>query len=422
MTGVISAFEYDLLGDENAKISGVVPLPSEVFKYLEAMALSEYGCQFLKVTARNNQRLLQVQNYAGMLFTPLGHQLEILPKVGRNLTKEKARETLVTMLSYLSGFRHIQTQESSVQTYSRPLLEIFISQFLQSLSLLLKKGLRSDYREHSDNLTFMKGRLNVSAQLRHNVIHRDKFFVSYEEYSPDNAANRLLHSALNKLSKMQLAAENQQWIQELRFVFDDIPVSRDIDADISQLRFGRNMVHYETPVEWAKLILTGMSPMALQGEAKSLSLLFPMEVVFESFVAQTIADELPPGLTVKSQFSGLSLVRHQEKDLFSLRPDLVIQKGVPAKNNLVMDTKWKLINGNMRNQYGLSQSDLYQMFAYGQKYLAGEDQGAMYLIYPEQDNFTAPIRHHFEFSNTLKLWVVPYRITANQGQRFSLQQ
>lgn len=419
MKGVISVFEYDFLGNEDVRKPGVVPLPAGVFKYLEAMALSEQGCPFLRVTARANHRLLQVQNYAGMLFTPLGIQLEILPKVGRNLTQEKARETLLIMLSYLSGFRHIQTQQTSVKTYSKPLLEIFITQFLQSLSLLLKKGLRSEYREQTDNLTFMKGKLHVSAQLRRNVLHRDKFFVSYEEYSSDNPANRLLHSALNKLSKMPLSAENQQWLQELRFAFDEIAVSQDIEGDISQLRFGRNMVHYEAPIEWAKLILNGTSPMALQGEANSLSLLFPMEAVFESFVAQTLAEELPRELKVIPQSGGLSLVNHKGKNHFSLRPDLLIKKGLPAKNHIVMDTKWKLISQHSQNQYGLSQSDLYQMFAYGQKYLEGH--GEMYLIYPEHDDFTDPISHHFAFSDSLKLWIVPYRITASQGKRFHLQ-
>lgn len=419
MKGVISVFEYDLLGNENVRKPGIVSLPAGVFKHLEAMALSEKGCLFLRLTARDNHRLLQVQNYAGMLFTPLGIHLEILPKVGRNLTAEKARETLLIMLSYLTGFRHIETQQASVQTYSKPLLEIFITQFLQSLSLLLKKGLRSEYRVHSGNLTFMKGKLNVPAQLRHNVINRDKFFVSYEEYSSDNPANRLLHSALNKLSKMPLSAGNQQWLQELRFAFDDIAVSQDIESDFSQLQVGRNMVHYEAPIEWAKLILTGMSPMALQGEANSISLLFPMEAVFESFVAQTLAEELPRELKIIPQSGGLSLVNHKGKNHFSLRPDLLIRKGLPAKNHIVMDTKWKLISQHSKNQYGLSQADLYQMFAYGQKYLEGD--GEMYLIYPEHDNFTGPISHHFAFSDTLKLWIVPYRITASKGQRFSLQ-
>lgn len=146
MGKVISVFEYDLLGVEKESPVGAVPLPPEVFDYLESLSLtSEKGSQLLKLTSRSGRRLLQVQNYAGILYTPYGLQLEILPKIGKNLTLEQARETLLIMLSHLSGFRHIQTQQASVHAQRMPLLEIFINQFLHSVSQLFKQGLRSDY-------------------------------------------------------------------------------------------------------------------------------------------------------------------------------------------------------------------------------------------------------------------------------------
>jgi 5-methylcytosine-specific restriction enzyme subunit McrC len=45
-----------------------------------------------------------------------------------------------------------------------------------------------------------------------------------------------------------------------------------------------------------------------------------------------------------------------------------------VRNKLVLDTQWKPIDGARANgtgQYGLAQSDLYQMHAYGKSYLAG---------------------------------------------------
>lgn len=418
MGEVISVFEYDLLGSGKAASVGAKVIPQQVFDYLEALTLTSIqGNQLLKLTSRSGFKLLQVQNYAGILSTPLGLQLEILPKVGKNLTAADARETFITMLSHLPGFRHIQTQQATLQAQRMPLLEIFISQFLQSVSQLLKQGLRSDYVSEQNNLSFMKGKLMLSAQIRHNVVNRHKFYVEYEEYMPDCAANRLLHTALDKLLSLNLSSENQRWLYELRFAFDSIPLSRDIESDINSLRLERGMAHYNEPMAWAQLILTGMSPGALQGNTKAISLLFPMEAVFESFVAQTLPDELPPQLKVKSQAATYFLVKHGSNDCFKLRPDLLIQSRQPVQTKMVMDTKWKLVNSNLQKQslYGLAQSDFYQMFAYGLKYLGGT--GEMYLIYPAHDDFNQPIQQHFAFSETLKLWIVPYRITAKPGER-----
>lgn len=418
MGEVISVFEYDLLGSEDSAPVGTKHLNPEIFAYLEQLSLTSIqGSQFLKLTSRSGFKLLQVQNYAGMLSTPHGFQLEILPKIGKNLTAASARETFITMLSHLPGFRHIQTQQATLQAQRMPLLEIFISQFLLSVSQLLKQGLRSDYVSEQGNLPFMKGKLMLSAQLRHNAVNRHKFCVDYDDYMPDCAANRLLHSALDKLLSLQLSSENQRWLYELRFAFDGIPLSRDIESDINSLRLERGMAHYNEPIAWAQLILAGMSPSALQGNTKAISLLFPMEAVFESFVAQTLPYELPPHLEVQPQISTYSLVKHGLQDCFKLRPDLLIQSRQPIKTKMVMDTKWKLVDNNPQKKslYGLAQSDFYQMFAYGQKYLDGT--GEMYLIYPAHGDFNQPIQQHFAFSNTLKLWVVPYQITAKRGER-----
>ncbi|MNC55766.1 McrBC 5-methylcytosine restriction system component [compost metagenome] len=72
----------------------------------------------------------------------------------------------------------------------------------------------------------------------------------------------------------------------------------------------------------------------------------------------------------------------------------------------VLDTKWKRLSssGGDKN-YGLKQSDFYQLFAYGHKYLAGD--GELVLIYPRRAAFDAPLQV-FEFTPQLKLWVLPF--------------
>ncbi|MGR8940437.1 MAG: 5-methylcytosine restriction system specificity protein McrC, partial [Gammaproteobacteria bacterium] len=103
---------------------------------------------------------------------------------------------------------------------------------------------------------------------------------------------------------------------------------------------------------------------------------------------------------VKSEF----LCRHQGQRLFQLRPDLLIQSH--KETVLVLDTKWKLLSAaDAGNKYGLSQSDFYQMFAYGHNYLPGE--GNMVLIYPKTENFPSALEP-FEFSEKLRLWVTPF--------------
>jgi len=74
----------------------------------------------------------------------------------------------------------------------------------------------------------------------------------------------------------------------------------------------------------------------------------------------------------------------------------------------VLDCKWKLVDGNLataKDKYRISQPDLYQLFAYGQKYMTGK--GHMMLIYPQHRFFKKPLPR-FSFDEHLYLWPVPF--------------
>ena len=168
------------------------------------------------------------------------------------------------------------------------------------------------------------------------------------------------------------------------------------------------MEHYADGLAWARLILEEASPLTGVGGHRAPSLLFPMEAVFEAYVAKHLARQLERSFTLKTQARSFSLVRHQGQDWFRLKPDLLVRES--AANRLVLDTKWKLLDSTKANgseKYGLSQADFYQLQAYGQSYLDG--QGDVVLIYPKTDAFSQPLPvFQFPKSRGLRLWVLPF--------------
>lgn len=61
--------------------------------------------------------------------------------------------------------------------------------------------------------------------------------------------------------------------------------------------------------------------------------------------------------------------------------------------------------------FGLSQTDFYQMFAYGHKYLGGK--GELYLVYPAHEQFEHMLGP-FNFSSELNLWIVPFDLHSRE--------
>lgn len=119
------------------------------------------------------------------------------------------------------------------------------------------------------------------------------------------------------------------------------------------------------------------------------------------------------GAVLKSQAAKHSLVEeHDGAKIFNLRPDLMVFKGKRAA--IVMDTKWKLIDASdRRNKYGISQADMYQLYAYGHKYLKDNEHKKLMLIYPKTDKFFEPLPV-FNYEYGFELEVVPFDLEADR--------
>jgi 5-methylcytosine-specific restriction enzyme subunit McrC len=409
-------YEFDALVAAAAGVTDCVGLrtvPPPVFSWLEAQALrlAEVGeAPWLRLTQRRGRRAVQVTHFVGVIRAPDGYQIEVLPKVGKAIGggDVEARQLLIEMLRCLGGFRHIQTDSAKLFATRMPLLEVFIAEFLRAVEHLVKRGLRSDYRAQQDNLFALRGKLQMAAHLRHNLCRRDRFFAEFDEFSPNRPENRLLHAALKRVLAWTASQASQQLARELCFVFADVPASEYPDTDFQRVRLDRGMAHYEGALAWARLILEDESPLTGAGGHHAPSLLFPMEALFEAFVAKHLQKQVTTGLVLKTQARSHYLVRHQEQDWFRMKPDLLIHDD--TANRLVLDTKWKLLDAvkeNGSDKYGLSQADFYQLQAYGQSYLNGV--GVLALVYPRTSLFDQPLPV-FEFpkSEGLRLWVLPF--------------
>ena len=421
MTG-LTIYEFDALAPSGGGLSdadGVHLIPVEVFKWLEeqCLRLVEVGdAAWLRLAQRRGRRVVQVTSYVGVICAPNGYQIEVLPKVGKAIggSADEARQLLIEMLCCLHGFRHVLSDSAKLSAVRMPLLEIFITEFLRTVEQIVKRGLRSDYQLRQDNLFALRGKLMVSQHLRQNLFRADRFFTEHDEFSIDRPENRLLRSALLRVLMLTGTQANQRLARELDFVFAEVQPSTQIKIDFQKIRLDRGMGYYADSLEWARLILNDESPLTGLGNHVAPSLLFPMEAVFEAYVAKHLARQLMPSLLLKIQARSRHLVRHCEKNWFQLKPDLLIRNA--ESDLLVLDTKWKLLDSlkaNGTDKYGLSQTDFYQLQAYGLSYLNGV--GDVVLIYPKTDAFDAPLPV-FDFPKVkgMRLWVLPFSLKERQ--------
>ena len=383
----------------------------DLFKAVDAFTRENFAAvEFLKPGRDKKGDFLQAQNYVGIIQTKSGDSLEILPKIHDNDNSsneeaiENSKKILLTMLKTLKSHPFKNINIANLKSLNLPLLEIFISMFLNEVSKLIKIGIKSDYVELKDNLNFLKGKLKISEQIRKNIVHKERFYVCYQEFSIDRAKNRLIKSTLEFLYKRSKSSRNQRLIREYLFIFDEISSSSDINADFSRLKLNRQTKYYEQALLWSKIFLQNKSFSPYRGSDVAFALLFDMNKLFESYVGNFIKKKLPD-----------AILQHSQKHLiekpkgFMLKPDIFLRH---QKRNYIADTKWKII----KSKDDISQTDLYQLYAYGKKY---ECSKQLYLIYPRISGINQKAMK-FRYENDMRLNVLYFDLEKGKLIKYLL--
>ena len=408
MRKTITLKEYEFLQCENEKENNYIN--KRTFNALEQFVLKNETTQYLKITTKKGyKKILQAQNYVGIIQTKDGIIIEILPKIS-NVKYEELKKIVLKMLKTLKNSPFKNFNMAYLKKCKMPLFEIFISMFLDELSYLLKKGIKSDYIQKEDNLKFLKGKLNINKQIQKNFIHKERFYVEYDEFMRDRVENRLIKTTLYYLYKKSRSNKNQKRIREFLFIFDDVGLSNNIKADFKKVNLNRQMKDYKQLLLWSKIFLLGNSFSPYRGNDVAFALLFDMNLLFESYVGEYLKKHLKKhSFDVKLQDKSKYLV--EEPKAFMLKPDIIINKD--KEDMIIADTKWKILSKEKLN-YGISQADMYQLYAYGTKYNCKK----LFLIYPKEEVKKEECYKFFTGANEVSLKVLFFDLVNEENNKF----
>ena len=404
--GIIrKASAYDLPEDSFSEIF----VSDKTFLDLKQLAFSGANDLILSYLTQKSKEQIKLKNYVGLVQTTDGTQIEILPKPVGNSAKE-ARKILLKILRVLPNSPYQSLSNAHLETCHLPILEIFVHVFLDELEKLLSQGLGRNYESKESNETFVKGKILITENIRQNYIKKAYFFVIYDEFLEDIPQNRILKTCLQWAYSQLFSNKTQQRILQNMAIFDEVSISTNIQQDLVKSN-NKNRIfdRYEKVLNWARIFLNQQSFSPFSGKTLQLALLFPMEVLFENYVGKAFQKYFSDNYEVKLQDKGKYLIdRHLENPKFRLIPDIVVRN---QEKNFVFDTKWKLLNATKSNQnYGIEQSDLYQMYAYGKKYAAQQ----LFLIYPANENFKTPLQV-FDYEEGMTLQVLPFDLCGEVG-------
>lgn len=317
--------------------------------------------------------------WVGVVQVP-GVQLEILPKIDVLADDDAAdpedarfaaRRNLLYMLS-VSGDVPVRTRDvARLATRQAPLTETLAAIFADRLRQELLRGPERAYIAHEENLRCFKGKLGLARHVLHNAAHRERFYCRHDELVDDTLMNRIFRAACRLLLEVTRAPATQDVLRQCLLLLDGVSDAPVQDADFDRVSITRQNERFEDVLRFARIVLARRAPMVESGGARTFSLLFDMNRVFERFVAGFLRrhvmarlgdlDVLPQGGDRKRH-----LMTSDGAGVLRLEPDVLIVEG--DRPRLVMDTKWKLLAAGKRGKGGVGDADLYQLHAYTRRY------------------------------------------------------
>jgi 5-methylcytosine-specific restriction enzyme subunit McrC len=334
---------------------------------------------FMRISKKRSiGEVISFNNYVGLIQTSKGFQVQVLPKIDYDneddSSHEKTKKAFLRMLSSMKDFPGKTFNDATLNVGKMNLYELFVAMYIKEVQILVKHGIRSSYVQEEDNLNCLKGKLVFSQHIKYNMAHKEKFYFAYDDFNMNTPENRIVKATLEKLLKITQSAKNSKDIRQLLPAFEMIDSSKNYEADLSLITINRNTKDYDLLIKWARIFLFNKSFTTFSGKARSRAILFPMESVYESYIAKQIRRMFgEKGWDVSAQDHAFHLFSEPKR--FALRPDIVVRRDGLT---VVMDTKWKrLVNLDSKN-YGISQGDMYQMYAYSKYYNSPE----IWLLYP----------------------------------------
>lgn len=324
------------------------------------------------------------QQTVGVIAAP-GCSLEILPKIDLEVTESDGtiRHRLMRMLDVALGLNLGDGQASAMARQKETLLDILIRLFADRLLAEARRGLPRVYLAQEEDLSALRGRLDVRRQFTALAVRPDRLACRYDALMADTPLLRIMKACVLLVRRHARGPATIRRLDELRFLLADVSDVAPRDLPWAQVRIDRTNRRWETLYGLARLFLkrewqaTHHDNRADQG----ITLLFPMNDLFEAYVA-ALAKRAMRGteLTVHPQGGGLfCLIEEGDggKRRFQTKPDLLIKQG--REIEMIIDTKWKRIGSNLEDaKRGVSQADVYQMMAYARLYRCSQ----VMLLYP----------------------------------------
>lgn len=271
------------------------------------------------------------------------------------------------MLSYAFQILKQGDYENVAAEQFEKIHDLFAAILARGVSRQMKQGLYREYVPVKEDLSVMRGKLNINGTMNLQMQRKRQLSCEFDEFSEDNIYNQILKTTIDRLVRADdVAAERRQSLKKLLVFFGNVKLIQPDYIAWNKIIYQRNNRNYELLLNICYFILNGMLQTTENGEYKLLAFSDEhMERLYERFILEYYRQhhaELNPS----AQHIKWNLTEEPDNAMIQFLPDM--RTDITLKKDgktLIIDAKYygKAMIQNF-DKSTLRSAHLYQIFAY----------------------------------------------------------
>mgnify|MGYP003571359055 CR=1 FL=1 len=289
------------------------------------------------------------------------------------------------MLSYAfqtlaeKGYEKVGTEEFD------NISDLFSAILIKGVSTQIKRGLEKEYKLYSDEISTVKGKVDISESINRQSLEKKKACCSFDELTVDSYMNRIIKTTFYYLLKSDASIEHKKQIKKLLIYFDGVEFIP-INQINWKIQYNKNNKTYRMLLGICNLVIKGLLQTEESGDVRLTKFLDEQKMcrLYEKFILEFYRKEVP------SISANASKIEWQLDDGFDdLLPEMKSDIMLSCKNKvLIIDAKY--YEQSTQQYYEIDKlhsGNVYQIFTYV-KNKQEEDQSkevAGMLLYAKTD-------------------------------------
>lgn len=270
--------------------------------------------------------------------------------------------------------------------------DLFAAILAKGIAQQLKQGLYREYISECENLSVMRGKLDIHGTVNNKLQRKQKLSCEYDELSENNVFNQILKTtAIILLRQSSVSINHRTALKKVMFFFDGVDLIEPSCINWNILRYQRNNQSYKMLLNICYFVLESLLLSTDKGEYKMATFLDEqrMSRLYEKFVLEYYRYHQPSLRAAASQVAW-NLDDGVIDFLPIMQTDITLRDGEKV---LIIDTKYYAHTMQVQDRYNshtLHSNNLYQIFTYVKNQDVGNtgNVAGMLLYAKTEENIT----------------------------------